>query len=1492
MKTKTLLLTIASVLFLLVTNSLKAQVWEWDGTIPDQYEVKFGDIFYNLHPILGEAVVTNTPKHNANYNYKGKTELVIPASIVDAAYDNYPYKVTGIDHRAFYNAEDLVKITIPSSIEWIGNEAFYGSGIYNNSKNWFDGVLYIGNYLIEVDKKVEKLIVKEGTRLIANNSCYRDWPDNEYPNHVYLPNTVEYIGESAFAHCDIKTFYMSNTIKSIGRMAFIGCPIEEIDFPNTLEYIGSQAFRGVNLKDVKLPENEKYTTIVDGTFYNCKDLTTVTIPKTINLIESSAFLGCTSLKDIYCKGLVRCEDEAKWSFANVDLSNITLHIKERYWPFYRDNWPGFKYETERFSEDGINYRLNDEKKTGIVAKEKTGSDNYSVLKGVITIPKTITDDGETFTTNGIEEGAFSYSPIGRVSIEGSVIRVPKDAFAHCASLTDAVLPNSVTEIGENAFGSCSKLENIPGLTNDQTDFLPQLDKIGAFAFADCIKLPKLRLHNASEIGEKAFINCTSVTDITLGASVSKIGKAAFAGCTKLEKMTNLAAKPQPFPDKLFDGIDKAQFVIYVHRTAYEAFKAADGWKDYNIQIIPSEVQYFTIRLTVNDEKAGTVSGGGSYVEGTEVTVTATPKEGYHFVRWSDGETKASYSFKLTKDLSLQAIFEEDVIIYYYDLKLKSNDEKLGTVSGGGTHIEKGTVVPVTATPAEGCEFLYWVDANGAYWGKQTEWTVTKDETLTAHFRVIPDYDEYLVFVLGEQVTSANASDILDDGVWSYDRATHTLYTMKDATYKKENAGFIQDWETDLGAMTVVVNHQITAEVETTDNVGRWAIYGHKGMKFVGSKFKFIDVRALNMMAAHTLQPLEVSNHLRLFITEGNTTEYGKNYYSTPMIFSGTPAIKVNSASVRLSVGLGDKISNQTNEQIELTNAEINYGELNGQYLEILDQTPMYMVNYETEEAMNKCNVSGMGSYYPGEQVTLRALPETSYKFVRWSDGSTDNPYTFTMPAHDVLIDPVVEAEEIAPTGAFINADAPEGQGTIKDDFTGGWFEEGTALTITAIPEEDYNFVKWSDGNTDNPRIITVEAGKDITIHAEFAQKERFTVTFLDWDDEVLKEEKVYKGEDATVPDQPYRQGYTFTGWDKDYTNVTADLTVKAQFDINVYIVRFFDREDVQIGEDQHIEYGKAAVAPEAPEVEGFVFVDWSKFFDFVESDLDIYAIYDLQRFKAEFTAGEHGSLQVDLADLAAIPYGESILLIATPEEHYEIDKWSDGGTGDTRSIVVTSDTTVSVTFVKKKYMVTFIGFGGATIKYEYVTAGEGATAPDLPAVHGYHFVEWDTPFNEIWENTTVTAIYEEDPVNMPENLQVKLTEIEGDTQLDFTWDPLEGAVSYAVGFGYGDEQSAMIPTPTNSLTLVLSKFVKDYSVKPGTYTVRWFVAGMDAYSQPMGDWAEGESFQITVKDTGTGIDEGPMTNDQLPMTNKIIIDNQLYILIGEKMYDATGKLVQ
>ena len=69
-------------------------------------------------------------------------------------------------------------------------------------------------------------------------------------------------------------------------------------------------------------------------------------------------------------------------------------------------------------------------------------------------------------------------------------------------------------------------------------------------------------------------------------------------------------------------------------------------------------------------------------------------------------------------------------------------------------------------------------------------------------------------------------------------------------------------------------------------------------------------------------------------------------------------------------------------------------------------------------------------------------------------------------------------------------------------------------------------------------------------YEEPVQVKTYTVTFVDWNGTVLKTQTVEEGSSATAPSNPSRVGYNFTGWDKSFNNITSDLTVTAQYEID------------------------------------------------------------------------------------------------------------------------------------------------------------------------------------------------------------------------------------------------------------------------------------------------------------------------------------------------------
>lgn len=90
--------------------------------------------------------------------------------------------------------------------------------------------------------------------------------------------------------------------------------------------------------------------------------------------------------------------------------------------------------------------------------------------------------------------------------------------------------------------------------------------------------------------------------------------------------------------------------------------------------------------------------------------------------------------------------------------------------------------------------------------------------------------------------------------------------------------------------------------------------------------------------------------------------------------------------------------------------------------------------------------------------------------------------------------------------------------------------------------EGYTFTGW------DPNPTTTAITSDLTITAQYRREGFFIVTFKDWNGRVLKTEEVERGKDATAPEtNPKRKGYTFTGWDKDFTKVQSNLVVYATY---------------------------------------------------------------------------------------------------------------------------------------------------------------------------------------------------------------------------------------------------------------------------------------------------------------------------------------------------------
>ncbi len=152
------------------------------------------------------------------------------------------------------------------------------------------------------------------------------------------------------------------------------------------------------------------------------------------------------------------------------------------------------------------------------------------------------------------------------------------------------------------------------------------------------------------------------------------------------------------------------------------------------------------------------------------------------------------------------------------------------------------------------------------------------------------------------------------------------------------------------------------------------------------------------------------------------------------------------------------------------------------------------------------------------------------------------------------------------------------------------------------------------------------------------------VCFVDWDGTILSCVDVDEGESATSPEVPIREGYTFIGWDKDFDNVSEDMTVIAQYRINRYEVRFVDW-DAEVLKSDSVDWNTSATAPANPYRKGFTFKGWDKKFDHVKSDLTVNALYEIgeeTNIVITFKNGNDGNTILSYPIILKIPEAPNI----------------------------------------------------------------------------------------------------------------------------------------------------------------------------------------------------------------------------------------------------------
>ncbi len=450
-----------------------------------------------------------------------------------------PNSLVSIGLRAFENCSAITKIVIPKSVRAIGEYAFSGctslgsvtvyDGLEELGLDIFSGCTleykeYSGAYYLGSEENPYACLVSAVSTTITSCEIHKDtkvifpyaFSNCSSIKDIVIPDGVTSIGAYAFNKCfTLANVTLGSGITAIPNGMFSECDdIESIDIPDGVTSIGASAFANCErLGEIEIPDS--VTEIGEFAFYYCEGLGSITIPGSVKEIKANTFWRCKYLSSVtLCEGVTSIGYRA---FANCDwLSSITIpdsveHIDA--WAFYQSSY----YTSVEYNEYEGMYYLGD-------------SENpYSVLVGS---SGSIT--GETCKihkdTKKIMRGAFSGSDITSIVIPDSVVEIGDEAFAECENLQTVVIGSGVKTIGESAFYCCESLANVT--------FGEGLESIGNLSFSACNSLEEIVLPDGVvTIGEQAFASCNSLKKVVIPGSVESMGSMAFGACLVLEDVT-------------------------------------------------------------------------------------------------------------------------------------------------------------------------------------------------------------------------------------------------------------------------------------------------------------------------------------------------------------------------------------------------------------------------------------------------------------------------------------------------------------------------------------------------------------------------------------------------------------------------------------------------------------------------------------------------------------------------------------------------------------------------------------------------------------------------------------------------------------------------------------------------------------------------------------------------------------------------------------------
>ena len=421
--------------------------------------------------------------------YTGMIESVleIPAEI-----DGLP--VTRVEDDAFVKQDELTEVVIPASVIEIGSTAFHDCANLQ---------------VFTVAEENPAYCVRNGLLLDKSESILIRCPSGRYGEVTDIPDTIFLISDAAFADCSslskielpqsvisigvmvfsnctaLYDITLSENLQTIGDGAFMNCTaIQRMRLPENLQRIGMMAFSNCqSLSEVVIPSkvqalpdsvfsdcialqrvtlSEGLTVISVAVFKNCTALQEIQLPDTLERIKANAFQNCTSLQRIHIPAAVS-ELSANTFSGCISLSEVTVANENPYYVGVDGVLMSANQHELVFYPPSIAQLDYTIPETVIIIDSYAFQD--SVQLESLTVPETVKtiEPYACYDANSLKEVMLNSASISEyaflscdqletVTFGDEVQKVWTGAFLDCPSLKDIILPKTITQIGDYAFG--------------------------------------------------------------------------------------------------------------------------------------------------------------------------------------------------------------------------------------------------------------------------------------------------------------------------------------------------------------------------------------------------------------------------------------------------------------------------------------------------------------------------------------------------------------------------------------------------------------------------------------------------------------------------------------------------------------------------------------------------------------------------------------------------------------------------------------------------------------------------------------------------------------------------------------------------------------------------------------------------------------------------------------------------------------------------------